>query len=325
MRISGNQLVYKDVYSGYIKTQPFVNDGKRLEFRPLLLSDMDVVRHYVNYNHYRTCDYTLGGIFMWVDYFGYEYCVFDDTLFIKGSSENHPGLVAFSLPLGTMPIDRSVVAIMEYCEANNIKPTFSAIPADKVDVVASVCGGKIEKLDGWSNYLYDAKSLASLQGKAYSKKRNHVNRFLIENPAYKFEMITKNNMAEVLDLLSKTDLSEKSDKNIASYELAQCYDVLSNMDKCLFDGALLRTQDGCVCAMTLGEVVGDTLYVHIEKMNHDISGAGETINKLFAAEIIGRYQGVRFINREEDMNDEGLRFAKMSYHPTDLLDKYNVL
>ncbi len=77
--------------------------------------------------------------------------------------------------------------------------------------------------------------------------------------------------------------------------------------------------------MTLGEVVGDTLYVHVEKMNHDVAGAGETINKLFAENMVSRYAGLRYINREEDMNDEGLRFAKESYHPVAILDKCNVL
>lgn len=279
----------------------------------------------MDYNSDRTCDYTLGGIFMWVDYFSYEYCILEDTLFIKGISENHPGLVAFSLPLGKMPLGKAVALISNYCRCNNIRPTFSAIPSDKVEAVAAECGGQIEKLEGWSDYLYDAKSLATLQGKAYSKKRNHVNRFISENPDYKFEMITKSNIDEAVAFLSNIDLSEKTDVEMASYELSQCKDVFAHLDDYLFDGALLRSDSGTVCALTLGEVVGDTLYVHIEKMDHEVAGAGEAINKMFAEEMIDRYEGIRFINREEDMNDAGLRFAKESYHPVAILDKYNVI
>ena len=64
--------------------------------------------------------------------------------------------------------------------------------------------------------------------------------------------------------------------------------------------------------------------IHIEKMNHEVAGAGETINKLFAAEMLHRHPGLRYINREDDAGDPGLRYAKESYHPLRLLRKFNV-
>lgn len=325
MRISGVQLSHNILNASHLRAQLHEHVDSVLDFKPIALSDIGTVRKFRGYNSYRTCDYTLGGIFMWVDYFNYEYSIIEDTMFIKGISENHPGLVAFSLPLGSMPLSRSVALILHYCRNHGIRPTFSAIPADVAVRVADECGGRVEKLDGWGDYLYDAKSLATLQGKAYSKKRNHVNRFLSENPGYRFEKLDSTNIAEVFDFLAEVDVSEKADRAMAAYELSQCNDVLANLDVYGFDGALLRSQSGDVCAMTLGEVVGDTLYVHVEKMNHDVAGAGETINKLFAENMVSRYAGLRYINREEDMNDEGLRFAKESYHPVAILDKCNVL
>ena len=35
--------------------------------------------------------------------------------------------------------------------------------------------------------------------------------------------------------------------------------------------------------------------------------------------------GLRYINREEYINDPGLRYAKESYRPVMLLDKYNLV
>ena len=58
-------------------------------------------------------------------------------------------------------------------------------------------------------------------------------------------------------------------------------------------------------------------------MNHEVVGAGETVNKLFAAMMTERHPGLIYINREEDVGDPGLRHAKESYHPSELLDKYN--
>ena len=324
MRISGSQLTRQ-----YTQPTPSVTtkttQGLSLNFKAMSISDIPTIRKFLEYNSDRTCDYTLGGIFMWVDYFDYEYCIVKDTLFIKGISENHPGMVAFSLPLGMMPLDEALTMINNYCKEHNIQPAFSAIPVDKADAIAEIYHGRVEKLEGWSDYLYDAKSLATLQGKAYSKKRNHVNRFITDNPNYRFEMITADNIDEAKAFLGKVDLSEKIDRDMAAYELAQCKDVLDNIDLYLFDGAILRSENGEICAVTLGEVVGDTLYVHIEKMDHEVAGAGETINKLFAGEMSERYPEVKYINREEDMNDPGLRYAKESYRPVTLLDKCNVI
>ena len=324
MRISGNRLTqtYNKTYSRPISSEVI---SSQLEFKPLKLSDIPLLRKYMEYNSDRTCDYTLGGMFMWIDYFGYEYAIVNDTLFIKGISENHPEMVAFSLPLGKLPLKDTVTMIKEYCRSNGLRPAFSAIPEEKAHEIADLCGGHIEILEGWSDYLYDASSLATLTGKAYSKKRNHVNRFLNDNPDAKLEMLTADNIEEARAFLEKVNLSEKEDQDTASYELSQCKEVLDNLNLYLFDGAILRDQQGKICALTLGEVVGDTLYVHIEKMDHEVAGAGETVNKLFAGEMLNRYSGINYINREEDMNDAGLRFAKESYHPCALLHKCNVI
>lgn len=100
--------------------------------------------------------------------------------------------------------------------------------------------------------------------------------------------------------------------------------VLNNLDRYPFEGAVLSTPTDGIVAFTIGEVLNDTLHVHIEKMNHEIPGAGETINKLFAEMMLSRHPEIIYINRQEDVGDPSLRYAKESYHPITLLNKYNV-
>lgn len=296
-----------------------------LPFRPITLSDMPLINSMLQNSTTRTCDYTVGGIFMWVKMFDYRYCVIGDTLFIKGRSESHPDRTAFSLPIGG-DLGEAVGLIADYCRLSGIKPSYSAIPEDYIDRLASLAGGRIERLEGWSDYIYSAEALATLSGKHYMKKRNHVNRFMTDNPAWTFGPLTADLVPETMLFLDgSTSTADKVDRAMADYERSECFRVLASLSSYPFEGAVLRGDDGAIVAFTLGEVIGDTLYTHIEKADHRVAGAGETVNKLFAAEMLRSHPGLRYINREEDMNDPGLRYAKESYRPVMLLDKYNLV
>ncbi len=292
-------------------------------FRPITLQDLQQINDCLQHTDTRTCDYTIGGIYMWIDYFDYRYCIIDDTLFIKGVDENNRLTPAFSLPIGKMSMDSALVFLKEYCATNNINIRFSAIPHDKISLFPSEQKWHIEQLNIWGDYLYDASSLATLSGNKLKKKRNHVNRFIADNPHYIFETITPSNINKVKDFYDNLTILTPDNSQLSKFERTQVFNILNEYHQYPFKGALLRTDKGKIAAFTIGEIISDTLYIHIEKMNHLITGAGETINKLFAKKILESH-AIKYINREEDVGDIGLRIAKMSYNPVMILDKYNV-
>ena len=69
-------------------------------------------------------------------------------------------------------------------------------------------------------------------------------------------------------------------------------------------------------------MLGDTLFIHIEKADREIFGAYQMLVSQFAQAYAG--EGVSFLNREDDVGDPGLRTSKLSYHPVALLEKYVV-
>ena len=301
----------------------------RLDFKRITLDDIPRINAILTGDHgsmSRTCDYSIGGILMWVDYFDYSYCIVDDTLFIKGVTENDITTPAFSLPVGAMELSDAVGLLKDYCARNNHLPLkFSAVPADHVDRLRELGATIIEPLDDWADYLYTATSLATLAGKKLGKKRNHVNRFIADNPGYTFEPLRRSDIDRVSAFFNATRLA--ADKPLlADVERMQVKSLLDNIDRYpMMEGAVLSTPADGIVAFTIGEVIGDTLYVHIEKMNHLVAGAGETINHLFASYMLSAHPDIRFINREEDAGDPGLRKAKQSYHPVALLKKFNVV
>lgn len=299
----------------------------QLRFLPITMEAMPAIRHYLDMAGIRTCDYTIGGIYMWIDYFSYRYCIWHDTLFIQGVDEDNLSMPAYSLPIGSLPLADAVNALRRHCSSTGQQLRFSAIPEEMTDIFVRSGARSTIQLHGWSDYIYDAQSLATLSGNRLKKKRNHVNRFMADNPTAKLEPFDSTNIEE-----SKRLLAQQADKSaepslLASAERTQVYRVLDDWNRFIpyFAGAVLRDATHRVVAFTVGEVIGDTLFVHIEKMDHTVPGAGETINKMFAETMTVRHPGIRYINREEDVGDEGLRAAKESYHPIKLLTKYNII
>ena len=88
----------------------------------------------------------------------------------------------------------------------------------------------------------------------------------------------------------------------------------------LLGGVLLV--EGRIVGFSLGEIIGDTLFTHIEKADRDYEGCYQMLVAQFAQQFAG--EGVAFINREDDTGDLGLRTSKLSYHPVALLEKYTV-
>lgn len=313
-------------------SEDFINrepDADVLRFTPVTDADLPLINGLLQAAISRTCDYSIGGIFMWIDYFNYEYCVAYDTLFIKGRTETLRSEVAFMLPVGALPLDQAVELIRLYCDRRGLRPVFSAVPDDRLEALVDVLGqnADIEPIDDWADYLYDIRSLASLKGKSLSKKRNHVNQFIAANPDWILEPLSYDLLPETRMFFDGNRTGEKTDDAsaaMAEYEHEQCSRVLRDYASYPFEGAVLRGQSGEIVAMAIGEVIGDTLFVHIEKMNHEVPGAGAAINKFFSEYMLTRHPALRYANREEDCGDPGLRVAKLQYKPFALLHKYNV-
>ena len=313
--------------SQYLSPQTLVAERPaRLVFKPITFADIPLLRPYLMQSGSRSCDFTVGGVFMWIAYFGYEYCIWRDTLFIKGLSEDATRRTAFSLPMGALPLPQAVAAVKAYCSQKGLTPLFSAIPEEYIDAFKALGATAVEPLDSWADYIYDSHDLATLAGKRYNKKRNHVNRFEADNPGWRLDDIDSGNIDELRTFFAALDIaSEKADPAMAEYEREQCLEVLDNYSLFGFEGALLRDGNGRIVAFTAAEPVGDTLVIHIEKMLHDVAGAGEAVNRFFAERMLERHPQLKYFNREDDAGDPGLRYAKESYHPAFLLHKYNVV
>lgn len=296
-----------------------------LKFEPVTINIADKLLQFVQPEKTRSCDYTPGNLIMWARFMDYRYAIEEDTLFISCKSQNDMKSEAFLPPIGKMELKEAVAILKEYCENTGKELRLTAVPQEFVEELQSILPHfECEELENWSDYVYDIQKLATLQGKALNKKRNRYNKFIAEQPAYTYNRCTADDITDVVKFLaSNRECQHNREDNMRCYEHWQCMATVRNLLKYEQPAGVLRI-DGKITAFTLGEVFNDTLFVHIEKADHNIAGASEAINRLFVNDILAEHPELVYANREEDLGDPGLRQVKRAYNPAMMIQRYEM-
>lgn len=174
------------------------------------------------------------------------------------------------------------------------------------------------------DYVYSVDSLAELPGKKLQAKRNHINRFVEHYPNWTTERMTRANLPEV-ERMTERWYQEHYDHGFSRNHFAaeqHCLKLaFDNFEDFGFDSLLLRAEDEVV-AWSMGMRLGkNTFDVNFEKAFASMQGAYPLINREFTRMVREKYPEIKWMNREDDMGEEGLRKAKLSYHPEFLLEK----
>lgn len=181
--------------------------------------------------------------------------------------------------------------------------------SDKTDIY------DIQEERQYFDYVYDAEKLRTLSGKAYHKKKNHLNSFLkTYDGRYEAKILDWKDREIIFEFLDRwhnaRDIEDKYNRD--SFELAGIKRFLSEMD--LTDDDMNMKMlgvyvDGRLESFTLGTYLKDLkmVFVHVEKANPLIRGLYTFINQQFQSVC---FPEAKFVNREDDMGLAGLRQAK---------------
>ena len=290
---------------------------KSMDFQKITLDDIEKIKPFFNTLTSSTCDFTVGGMFMWRDYYGMEYLIEDGIFFSR--LKDAQGNIYYNLPISDNVENALRENISRYrkgCE----KIRFCTVPEAYLPAFLSVApSASVTEQTDYFDYIYNAADLIELKGRKYQPQRNLVSQFKRNNPDWSFVDINTLPIERVIEFFISQGLSGEDD-GTASVENMMVLEVLSNMDKYGFVGGVLMLGERVV-GFSLGEKLGDTLFTHVEKADRSFKGAYQTLTNQFALTFGA---DARFINREEDMGDAGLRRAKNAYHPIALLKKYIV-
>ena len=295
--------------------------------------DVEQFREYFDKSKIQFCDMSVGAKYMWRNDFVIDYAYFKDTLILRESCPDYKN--AFYFPLTKEGIDDksedgqdyitkaesdALSEIEKYCKKEGEPLLFCCIDERTKNLLKN----RYKDIEfsfnrDWSDYIYNASDFITYAGKKFSGQRNHVHKFTNTYPNFEFKQLLGRDIPRIVEFFSEyereTTVSMWSEREEEKY-------VIDYAEKSFALGQLggYIEVDGKMVALSIGEVVGDTLIVHVEKGLKEYAGVYPTMAQLFARNYA--VDGVKYINREEDCGDMGLRTSKTQYHPIEIKSKY---
>ncbi|MDD6088429.1 MAG: phosphatidylglycerol lysyltransferase domain-containing protein [Desulfovibrionaceae bacterium] len=283
-------------------------------FSSIRAEDRNVYRRFWQVTPLHAADYTFGNLLAWSEPHGLEWCVRGDLCWIRMADGN---LMA---PVGNW-YAADWEALFDTGDA-----VLERVPEGLCLLLQSRLGSKrvtIQKSRGQWEYLYGRNDLAYLPGRRYHRKKNLLNMFE-KRYGMRYEPLTMENLAEAESLQAMwmeansgaENLQDLEEENRAIMKLLHSWEYLPE----LFGGILYAGDTPA--AYSIGEYLSaDTAVVHIEKGLTAYKGSYQAVNACFARSLDPR---CRYINREQDLCDDGLRKAKESYAPVGFVRKNRV-
>ena len=265
-----------------------------------------------------TSDYSFLNLWGWAEEYGLAWAWSDGLVWIKQSIPEECnwapvgewGSISWNGQLPGQP--------------HRSKP-FTRVPERLLDLWQRDLDGAAapEEERGHWDYLYSATDLIALKGNRFHKKRNLLKQFMKK---YDYEYLAFT--AEMVDMALGMQEDWCTWKDCESSEALAAENrviarILNHWEslQSVTGGAIIV--DGEMVAYTIAEALTpDTLVIHFEKGNADYKGVYQAINQMFLAGLDGEYTTV---NREQDLGDERLRQAKLSYNPIGFQKKYRVI
>jgi hypothetical protein len=289
-----------------------------IPFEPITIESKEIINSFTFPSFYQNCDFSFANMCSWQFLYRSEYAVMDDFLLLRFWIEEVRVVYMFPVGKGNM---RNIIRIMEEDSLRNGHPLcLMGVTPDVAFELETIFPREFRYIPerDYFDYIYSRSDLVELKGKKYQSKRNHINKF---NKEYRFEYLPITRDIAPLCLKLEDEWCKnngcKCDEDLLNERRAMIY-ALQHFDQLDMIGGAIRVDDKIV-AFSFGSPINkNTFGIHVEKADIRIEGIYSVINQLFASHIPEQYI---YVNREEDLGVEGLRKAKLSYHPVILLEK----
>ena len=293
-----------------------------LEFKSVQLKSVPRLRKYYSKCSYRLCEYSAGVKLMWRQHWHPAFAESHGCLVILNRSHHFGHIFDYPVPLpGIGDVDAALDDIDDWCREQGMTPIFGVVPEEEREHLMNRYPYTVVDNDRlWQDYLYRAEDLMTFAGRRYSGQRNHINKFRKLYPAAVYRPITREDADKVEAFWEEFHQIFNKEQALAKMELCSARKLMRQLGKPWVKAGAIELE-GKFIAIALAEVCGDTLVCHIEKGLPQYEGVYPTMVQSFAA---ANAEGLRWINREDDAGDKGLRTSKLQYLPAELGAKVRI-
>lgn len=289
-----------------------------IPFKDIELKDKELITSYTLNSPRRNCDLSFSNLCSWRFLYNTQFAILDGFLLLKFWANDE---LIYMMPVGDGDLKKILNTLIEDANQEDEPLCLLGLSEEACSELEELMPGKFQFTTDrdYADYLYLRTDLATLSGKKYQSKRNHVNKFK-RTYNYEYTAITPDRIQKCIDLEAEWCKANDCDQHegTGNERRALLY-ALHNFDELGLTGGILHV-DGKIAAFTFGMPINqETFGVHVEKANTQIDGAYAMINYEFSNHLPEQYI---YVNREEDLGIEGLRKAKLSYQPTIVLAKY---
>ncbi|MFZ0242008.1 MAG: phosphatidylglycerol lysyltransferase domain-containing protein [Desulfobacterales bacterium] len=288
-----------------------------MEFEPIRLEQQADYHRALEQCSQKSSDYSFSNLFGWADEYGLTWAWEENLIWIRQSK---PQACRWA-PIGPWK-EIDWPAAFEKCCTSSTR--FIRIPEKLADVWRESFGDRIEieeDRDNW-DYLHDIKEMVALKGNRFHKKKNLLKQF-IKKYDYRYETFSPATIEPAMAMQADwCNWRDCESSEVLSAENRAVFKVLMHWNDLVgLTGGVLIVED-IIVAYTLAEKMDDeSVVIHYEKGCPDYKGVYQAINQMFLESLPDTF---KIVNREQDLGEEGLRQAKMSYNPSDFLKKYRV-
>ena len=296
----------------------------QLDFNPITVDDKKTITSFTLSSPLRNCDLAFSNMCSWRFLYQSEFAVYKNFLLIRFRIEDK-NRIAYMRPIGNGDFKDALLQLEEDSWQHGHPLLMLGVTPVSKDLLEEAFPGEFTYIPerDYFDYIYLREDLATLKGKKFQAKRNHVNKFK-KQYVYEYVPLTSELIPECLELEAKWYKANRTDadqEELREERQSMIFAPQHFKELDLMGGAIRI--DNQLVAFTFGSPINqDTFGVHVEKADTHYDGAYSIINQEFASRIPEQYL---YINREEDLGIPGLRQAKLSYNPAILLPKAAVI
>lgn len=259
-------------------------------------------------------EFTFTNLYCWRDVYGFSVSNLEGFILLRFAIDDK---LWFLPPIG--PCGRANLVIEKIIK--DTKGSFMRLPSATAELLEKEKSFHVQFDRDNSDYLYKTERLKLLEGRKYDGKRNLIKKFKALHE-YEYVKLDSSNASECLNFQERWCVVKNCNKIEGLNKERQAVgEMINNFGYLNLTGAVIKVK-ASICAVAIAQRLNaTTLVMHVLKADPNMQGLYQVMLNDFLLNDSGNFE---YVNLEQDLGVAGLRQAKLSYQPDEIIKKYIV-